>query len=53
MHKWWIGDAIRLCDNNKGGDWTGNHQHLCLCVIPELAMDMHTRNKSASYTARW
>jgi hypothetical protein len=53
MHKWWIADAIRLCDNNEGGDWTGNHHRLCLCTIPELAMDMHTRNKLASYAARW
>jgi hypothetical protein len=53
MHKWWIADAIRLCDNTKGGDWTGNHHRLCLCLIPELVMDIHTRDKSASYTARW
>jgi hypothetical protein len=53
MHEWWIADAIRLCNNNKGGDRNGSHHRLCLHIILELAMDMHSHNRSASYPARW
>jgi len=31
----------------KGGVRNGSHHWLCLCIILELAMDMHSHNRTA------